>query len=242
MIIIPALDLKDGKCVRLMQGDAARETVYSDDPSAVARRWEEAGAERLHVVDLDGAFSGSPKNRDALKKIMEAVSMPVQVGGGVRSGEIITELLALGVWRLVLGTAAYREEKFLRAACGEHPGRIAVGVDARDGKIAIQGWVTGTGEDAVSFAVRCQDAGAAAIIYTDISRDGMLTGPNIPAIREVCGALKIPVIASGGVSSLDDIRSIMELEGAGVEGVIVGKALYSGAIDLEQAIALTKKG
>lgn len=242
MIIIPALDLKDGKCVRLMQGDADRETVYSDDPSAVARRWEGAGAERLHVVDLDGAFSGSPKNRDALKRIMEAVSIPVQVGGGVRNRETIMELLALGAWRVVLGTVAYQDEKFLRAACREHPGRIAVGVDARDGKIAIQGWVTDTGEDAVSFAVRCQDAGAAAIIYTDISRDGMLTGPNIPAIREVSGALKMPVIASGGVSSLDDIRSIMELEGAGVEGVIVGKALYSGAIDLEQAIALTKKG
>ncbi len=242
VIIIPAIDLKDGKCVRLLQGEADRETVYSDDPSAVARRWEEAGAERLHVIDLDGAFSGSPKNRETLQSILEAVSIPVQVGGGIRNEETMTRLFDLGAWRVVLGTAAYRDEKFLQAACHEHRGRIAVGVDARNGMMATDGWVKDTGEEAIPFALRCQEAGAAAIIYTDISRDGMLTGPNTEATGEIAQALSIPVVASGGISSLDDIKEVMELEKYGVEGIIVGKALYTGALDLRQAIAATKKG
>ncbi len=242
MLIIPAIDLKDGRCVRLLQGEADRETVYSLNPAAVAGRWEEEGAARLHVVDLDGAFSGSPKNRNALKNIVEAVSIPVQVGGGIRNNRNIDDLFALGVWRLILGTAAYQDHQFLKSACREHPGRIAVGVDARDGKMAIHGWVTDTGEDAIPFALRCQEAGASAIIYTDISRDGMLSGPNIAATREAARALEIPVIASGGVSSMEDITRVMELQEDGVEGVIVGKALYSGAIDLKKAIALTLEG
>lgn len=242
MIVIPAIDLKNGRCVRLLQGKAHQETVYSEDPPAVARRWEEAGAQRLHVVDLDGAFSGSPRNLEALKSIIAAISLPVQFGGGVRDIQRVKELMSLGVWRVILGTAAYQDKEFLTSACEAYPGSVAVGVDAKDGKMAIKGWVEETGEDALITAHRCQEAGASAIIYTDISRDGMLSGPNISATRQVARAINIPVIASGGVSSLDDIRALREMEGVELEGVIVGKALYTGDVDLGQAINAAEKG
>lgn len=241
MWVIPAIDLKDGKCVRLKQGRMQDETVYSDDPVAVARRWADAGAEWLHVVDLDAAVEGRSRNRDCIVRIVEAVGIPVQVGGGLRTGAHVEECLSLGVRRAVVGTAATGDLAFLRDLCRRHPARIAVGIDARNGRVATHGWTRTTDIEAVDLARRVEQAGVAAIIFTDIHRDGMQSGPNIDETRKLAEAVHLPVIASGGVGSLEHIRALLPLERVGVVGVITGKALYSGAIEFAQAHALAAR-
>jgi phosphoribosylformimino-5-aminoimidazole carboxamide ribotide isomerase len=238
MIVIPAIDLKDGKCVRLLQGKKEEVTVYSDDPPSMAKHWQELGGELLHVVDLDGAFTGEQHNFGKIKAIREAIDIPIEVGGGIRDVDRIEKLIDLGVDRTIIGTSAAKNPEMVREACKKFPGKVLVGIDAKDGKVAIKGWVEVTELDAIEFAKQMQDAGAAGIIYTDISRDGMLTGPNIEAMATMVKSVEIPVIASGGVSRLDDINSLKQINN--LWGVITGKALYSGAMKLEEAIALTK--
>ena len=236
MLVIPAIDLKAGRCVRLLQGREEAVTVYSDDPVSTARRWESCGARLLHVVDLDGAFTGDQKNLDAIRKIRDAVTMEVEVGGGIRDMKKTEELLAIGINRIILGTVAVEKPDLVSAACRRFPGRILVGIDARDGKVAVKGWVEITSVSAKTLAKEAEKNGAAGIIYTDISTDGMMTGPNIAATEEMVKAVGIPVIASGGVSSLQDIGNLMGI--GGLWGAITGKAIYSGAIDLREAIKL----
>lgn len=238
MIVIPAIDLKDGKCVRLLQGRKEDVTVYSDDPAAMAKHWEELGAELLHVVDLDGAFTGEQKNFDKIKAIREAISIPVELGGGIRDVERIEMLINLGVDRTIIGTSAAKNPAVVEEACRKYPGQVIVGIDAKDGKVAVKGWVEVTELDAIEFARQMESVGTAGIIYTDISRDGMLSGPNIEAMAKMVEAVKIPVIASGGVSKLDDVKSLMQIKN--LWGVITGKALYAGSMKLEDAIAMTK--
>lgn len=240
MIVIPAIDLKEGKCVRLEQGLMDKDTVFNANPAAQALEWQSQGAELLHIVDLDGAFAGEPKNRGAIEAIIKAISIPAQLGGGIRDIATIEAYLALGLSRVIIGTAAQRNPELVREACSRFPGRIVVGIDAKEGMVAVQGWAEVTGITAVELAMKFEDCGVAAIIYTDISRDGMLQGPNIKATRALAEAIAIPVIASGGVSSLKDIEDLMAIETSGVSGVITGKAVYTGAIDLAKAIALTK--
>lgn len=240
MLIIPAIDLKAGKCVRLLQGRKEDETVFSSDPAAVARRWASEGAELLHVVDLDGAFEKRPRNTDSVQKIVAAVPIPVQVGGGIRDAETIERYLDLGVSRVILGTEAIRNPQLVEAACRDFPGRIVVGIDARNGMVAIEGWVETTGTSAVALARRFEDCGVAAINFTDIQRDGMQSGPNLLETRKLAESISIPVVASGGVAGIEDIRNLLALEPFGVTGIITGKALYTGDLDLAQAIALTK--
>ena len=240
MIVIPAIDLKDGKCVRLEQGLMERDTVYSDDPAATARRWQEEGGELLHIVDLDGAFAGVPKNRAAIEAIVKAIDIPAQLGGGIRDLTTIEAYLALGLSRVIIGTAAQRTPELVTEACQRFPGKIVVGIDAKNGMVAVQGWAEVTDVTAIDLAKRFADDGVAAIIYTDIARDGMLQGPNLEATRALAEAAGIPVIASGGVSSLKDIENLLTIEKYGVTGVITGKAIYSGALNLRQAVALTK--
>lgn len=240
MIVIPAIDLKDGKCVRLEQGLMERDTVYSADPAATARRWQEEGGELLHIVDLDGAFAGVPKNRAAIEAIVKAVGIPAQLGGGIRDLATIEAYLALGLARVIIGTAAQRNPELVTEACKRFPGRIVVGIDARNGMVAVQGWAELTDVTAIDLAKRFEGDGVAAIIYTDIARDGMLQGPNLEATRALAEAVKIPVIASGGVSSLKDIENLLAIEQYGVSGVITGKAIYSGALDLRAAVRIAK--
>jgi len=240
MIVIPAIDLKDGKCVRLEQGLMERDTVYSIDPAATARRWQDEGGELLHIVDLDGAFAGVPKNRAAIEAIVKAIAIPAQLGGGIRDLETIEAYLSLGLSRVIIGTAAQRTPQLVTDACKRFPGRIVVGIDAKNGMVAVQGWAEVTGITAVELAKKFAGDGVAAIIYTDIARDGMLQGPNLEATRALAEAVGIPVIASGGVSSLQDIENLLAIEPYGVTGVITGKAIYSGALNLRQAVALTK--
>jgi phosphoribosylformimino-5-aminoimidazole carboxamide ribotide isomerase len=240
MIVIPAIDLKEGKCVRLEQGLMNKDTVFNDDPAAQALEWQRQGAELLHIVDLDGAFAGEPKNRSAIEAIIKTISIPAQLGGGIRDIATIEAYLALGLSRVIIGTAAQRNPELVREACTRFPGRIVVGIDAKDGMVAVQGWAEVTGITAVELARKFEDCGVAAIIYTDISRDGMLQGPNIEATKALAEAVSIPVIASGGVSSLKDITNLMAIEASGISGVITGKAVYTGAIRLAEAIALTK--
>jgi phosphoribosylformimino-5-aminoimidazole carboxamide ribotide isomerase len=240
MIILPAIDLKEGKCVRLEQGLMDRDTVYHDNPAEQARIWQEQGGELLHIVDLDGAFAGVPKNRDAIKAIVEAIDIPSELGGGVRDMQTIEAYLELGIDRVILGTVAKENPALVEEACKKYPGRIVVGIDARDGLVAVRGWADVTAKKATEMAREMADFGVEAIIYTDIARDGMMQGPNIEATRKLAESIDIPVIASGGLSSLDDIRRLMAIESAGVTGVITGKAIYSGAIDLREAVALTK--
>ncbi|HEX9444052.1 MAG TPA: 1-(5-phosphoribosyl)-5-[(5-phosphoribosylamino)methylideneamino]imidazole-4-carboxamide isomerase [Candidatus Binatia bacterium] len=235
MQVIPAIDLKDGRCVRLYQGEMDRETVYFPDPLEAARHWAGAGAERLHVVDLNGAVEGRPVHKKEIAAIAKALKIPVQLGGGLRSLEAIEAALDLGVARAVVGTAAYENQDFLRRAAEKFPGRIVVAIDARGGKVAVKGWKETTAMDAVELAVRCEADGAAKIIYTDIGRDGTSLGVNAEETGRVARAVKIAVIASGGVATLDDIRRLKEIEKDGVEGVIVGRALYNGVFTLEQA-------
>lgn len=241
MLILPAIDLKGGKCVRLLRGDMARETVYGDDPVAVGRRWVEAGAQFLHVVDLDGAVAGEPVNGAVIAALCAALSVPVQVGGGVRTVERAGALLGLGVDRVIFGTVAVEHPAVVQDACRRFAGRIAVGIDARDGNVAVKGWTETSALRAVDLARRMEDAGAARIIYTDIDRDGTQEGVNVAATRALADALEIPVIASGGVGSLRDIEALLPHESAGIEGVIVGRALYTGAVDLPAALALATR-
>lgn len=239
MLIIPAIDLKDGKCVRLLQGRADALTEYSDNPVEVARRWESLGARLIHIVDLDGAFTGNQKNLESIKEIRKTVTVDIEVGGGIRDMERIELLLGLGINRVILGTVAAERPELVREACKRFPQRIIAGIDARDGRVAIKGWVETTDIKATELALRMQEYGVWGIIYTDISRDGMLSGPNIDAMREMVNAVHIPVIASGGVSSIGDIKRLKEIKG--LYGVITGKALYSGAIDLREAINIVMR-
>lgn len=234
MLVIPAIDLKDGLCVRLLQGRKEDATVYSDDPVSIALKWESCGAELLHIVDLDGAFTGSQKNLDSIMKIRKAVKMDIEVGGGIRDLNRIDEFVSYGINRVILGTAAIENPELVKKACEKYPGRILIGIDAKKGLVAVKGWVEVTQVMAKELALQMQEYGAAGIIYTDIARDGMLAGPNIEATREMVESLRIPVIASGGISSIDDIKKLSKIKG--LWGAITGKALYSGALDLREAI------
>ena len=238
MILFPAIDLKDGACVRLVQGDMARATVFSDDPPAQARAFVASGFAWLHVVDLDGAFAGKPVNADAVGTILDAVDLPVQLGGGIRDMATMEAWLGRGVHRVILGTVAVRDPDLVRTACRAFPGRIAVGIDARDGRVAVEGWAETVDVDALDLARRFEDAGAAAIIHTDIVRDGALEGVAAAATGALARALATPVIASGGVASHDDLEALKAYEADGVCGVICGRALYDGRIDPAQALAL----
>jgi phosphoribosylformimino-5-aminoimidazole carboxamide ribotide isomerase len=240
VIVIPAIDLKEGKCVRLEQGLMDRDTVFCDNPAVQALEWERQGGELLHIVDLDGAFAGEPKNRGAIEAIVKGIGIPTQLGGGIRDIATIEAYLALGVGRVILGTAAQRNPALVEEACRLFPGRIVVGIDAKDGMVAVQGWAEVTGITAVDLARKFEGYGVAAVIYTDISRDGMMQGPNIAATKALAEAVAIPVIASGGVSSLRDIENLLAIESSGIAGVITGKAIYTGAIKLAEAVALTK--
>ncbi len=240
MLIIPAIDLKEGKCVRLEQGLMDKATVYSDDPATTARHWESQGAELLHVVDLNGAFAGVPKNLDAITAIRKAIRIPIEVGGGIRDLATIETLIGIGIDRIILGTAAIENPAFVREACEKFPGRIIVGIDAREGRVAIKGWAEVTKVNAVDLAKQMQDYGVIAIIYTDIKRDGMLSGPNIEATKALAKALHIPVIASGGVHTMKDIENLLTIRHAGVSGVITGKAIYSGSLNLREAIIFVR--
>ncbi|MCX7354000.1 MAG: 1-(5-phosphoribosyl)-5-[(5-phosphoribosylamino)methylideneamino]imidazole-4-carboxamide isomerase [Alphaproteobacteria bacterium] len=238
MIVFPAIDLKDGRCVRLRQGAMDDATIYNDDPAAQARTFEAAGARWLHVVDLDGAVSGLPKNASAVSAILKAVAMPVQLGGGIRDRARIEAWLEAGVRRVVLGTAAIANPELVREAARAHPGRIVVGIDARKGKVAVDGWTRATETTARELADALAGAGVAAIVYTDIDRDGVLGGPNIEATVALAKGLPVPVIASGGVSTIDDITALRAHEKDGIAGVIVGRAIYDGRVDLKRALAL----
>lgn len=242
MIVIPAIDLKEGRCVRLEQGLMDKDTVYSDDPAGQALSWQEQGGELLHIVDLDGAFAGVPRNREAIRAIVEAVSMPTELGGGIRDLATVEAYLELGVSRVILGTVAKENPALVAEACRLFPGQIVVGIDAKDGLVAVRGWADVTEKLASELAKEMEGYGVEAIIYTDIARDGMMQGPNIDATRQLAEAISVPVIASGGVSSLDDIARLMTVEAAGVTGVITGKAIYTGSLDLQEAVALTRRG
>jgi len=236
MLIIPAVDIKDGKCVRLEQGAMDRETVFSENPEQMAVQWEMRGAEKLHLVDLNGAISGRPVNKAPIQRITERLSIPVEVGGGIRSLRTIEEYLSLGVDEVIIGSAAYKDPEFVRAACERFPGRIIVGIDAKDERVAVQGWTEMTDVSAVAVAKACEEAGVTSLIYTDIARDGMKTGPNTTSLRSFTKATNLPVIAAGGVSTLQDIEELLLLQADGLRGVIIGRALYDGAIDLESIL------
>jgi phosphoribosylformimino-5-aminoimidazole carboxamide ribotide isomerase len=236
MLLIPAIDLKDGKCVRLRQGRMEDDTVFSDDPVAVADRWVGVGARRLHIVDLNGAFAGRPVNADAIRRIAEAhPDVPIQVGGGIRDDDAIELYLEIGVSFVILGTNAVNVPHFVGDACSEFPGHIMVGLDARDGKVAIDGWSKLSNHDVIDIAQRFEREGVEAIIYTDITRDGMMTGVNIDATVNLARAINIPVIASGGVARLEDIRRLCAVANEGIMGAVVGRALYEGKLDLAEA-------
>jgi phosphoribosylformimino-5-aminoimidazole carboxamide ribotide isomerase len=236
MDVIPAIDLLEGQCVRLYQGDYDQSEVFSKDPVAMAQHWASFGARWLHVVDLDGAKTGNPINLPTIAKIVAALDIPVQVGGGLRTRDRVAALLGLGVKRAILGTVAIENPELVRSLCQEFPNQIVVGIDARDGKVATRGWQETSTVDAIPLGQAMSEMGACAIIYTDIQRDGTLNGPNIPQLRDMAEALEIPVIASGGVSSITDLLALTSLEPAGVSGAIVGKAIYTENIDLREAI------
>ena len=233
MILIPAIDLKDGQCVRLRQGEMDSATVFSDDPAAMARHWLAQGARRLHLVDLNGAFAGKPKNAEAIEGIIKAVGLdiPVQLGGGIRDLETIERYLDTGLRYVILGSAAVKDPGFLHDACDAFPGHIIVGLDAKDGKVAVDGWSKVTHHDVIDLAQRFQDYGVESVVYTDIGRDGMMSGVNIESTVALARALHIPVIASGGITNLDDIRALCAVAGEGIEGAITGRAIYEGTLD-----------
>jgi len=240
MIVIPAIDLKEGRCVRLEQGLMEKDTIYSNSPAAQARIWQEQGGELLHIVDLDGAFAGVPRNKAAIEDIVQTIDIPTELGGGVRDLATIEAYLQLGIGRVILGTVAKEKPELVQEACRLFPGRIVVGIDASNGFVAVRGWADVTEKKATEMAKEMEGFGVEAIIYTDIARDGMMQGPNLEATRALAESIRIPVIASGGVSSLKDIENLMAIEASGVVGVITGKAIYSGALDLRAAVALTK--
>ncbi|OGL45156.1 MAG: 1-(5-phosphoribosyl)-5-[(5-phosphoribosylamino)methylideneamino]imidazole-4-carboxamide isomerase [Candidatus Schekmanbacteria bacterium RBG_16_38_11] len=240
MLIIPAIDLKNGKCVRLSQGRMEEETVFSNSPLMVAKKWEELGAKLLHVVDLDGAIAGEPRNGNIVIEIAKSVSIPIEIGGGIRDFKTAEKYFKQGVARAILGTAAFSDENFIKKLTECYPGKVVAGIDAKDGMVAIKGWVEVTQMKATDLAKKLKSYNIASIIYTDISKDGMMIGPNIDAIREFASSIDIPVIASGGISSLEDLRRIKEIAHSGIEGVIIGKALYTGAIDLREALRVVE--
>jgi phosphoribosylformimino-5-aminoimidazole carboxamide ribotide isomerase len=239
MLLIPAIDLKDGRCVRLRQGDMDDATVFSDDPAAMARKWLDLGARRLHLVDLNGAFAGKPRNEAAIRAIVNevGVQVPVQIGGGIRDLDTIERYLDGGISYVIIGTAAVKNPGLLHDACSAFPGQVIVGLDARDGKVATDGWSKLTGHDVVDLGRKFEGYGVEAVIYTDIGRDGMMGGVNIEATVRLARALSVPVIASGGVSSLTDVDRLCAVEDEGIEGAIVGRAIYEGALDFTQAQA-----
>jgi phosphoribosylformimino-5-aminoimidazole carboxamide ribotide isomerase len=241
MLIIPAIDLKEGKCVRLRQGRAAEMTVFSDDPVAMGLKWQAAGARWLHVVDLDGAFSGSPQNLAAIRALRQALQIPLELGGGLRTLETIRAYLDLGLDRLILGTVVLKDPDLAARACAAFPGQIAFGLDAKSGRLAVEGWTETSRRTLLEVAKSLEPLRPAALIYTDIARDGVKTGVNIPATRALAEAVQLPVIASGGISSLADITALLPLEAVGVVGVITGRALYDGSLDLAEAIKLAQK-
>ena len=240
MLLIPAIDLKDGHCVRLIQGDMDQSTVFSEDPADMALQWVNKGARRLHLVDLNGAFAGKPQNFSAIRSILKAVGddIPVQLGGGIRDLDTIEKYIDGGIRYIIIGTAAVKNPGFLKDACSAFGGHIIVGLDAKDGKVATDGWSKLTGHEVVDLAKKFEDYGVESIIYTDIGRDGMLSGINIDATVKLAQALTIPVIASGGLSNMKDIEGLCAVEDEGIEGVICGRAIYSGDLDFEKAQAL----
>jgi phosphoribosylformimino-5-aminoimidazole carboxamide ribotide isomerase len=242
MILFPAIDLKDGACVRLVQGEMGAATVFNTDPAAQARAFAAAGCEWIHVVDLNGAFAGRPVNSQAVAAIVAAAPVPVQLGGGIRDMATIALWLDQGVRRVILGTVALRDPALVKEACRRFPGRVAVGIDARGGRVAVEGWAETSDVTARDLALKFEDVGVAAIIYTDIDRDGLMKGPNVEATAALAEALTTPVIASGGVSSLEDLHAIKARASSGIAGVISGRALYDGRIDLAAALALLKGG
>jgi phosphoribosylformimino-5-aminoimidazole carboxamide ribotide isomerase len=241
VILFPAIDLKEGRCVRLRHGDMSQATVYNDDPAAQAQAFEAAGFEWLHVVDLDGAFAGAPRNAKAVDAILSSVAIPVQLGGGIRDLERIERWLRRGIRRVILGTAALRDPELVKEACRRHPERIVVGIDAKDGQVAVQGWAETTTVSAIDLARRFRDCGVAAIVFTDIGRDGVLAGLNIDKTLELARAVDIPVIASGGLASLADIERLLEPDCAILAGAIAGRALYDGRIDAKAALRLLRQ-
>jgi phosphoribosylformimino-5-aminoimidazole carboxamide ribotide isomerase len=240
VILFPAIDLKGGQCVRLEQGDLARVTVFSNDPAAQARAFEQQGFEYLHVVDLDGAFSGKPVNASAVDALLKAIRMPVQLGGGIRDLATVEAWLTRGIRRVIIGTAAVRDPQLVKQAAKKFPGRVAVGLDARDGKVAVQGWAESSEMTALDIARRFEDAGIAAIIFTDIARDGLLRGLNLEATIALANSISVPVIASGGLASIADVQALLEPRAKKLEGAISGRALYDGRLDAAEAIALIK--
>ncbi len=241
-MVIPAIDLKEKKAVRLYKGRMDEATVYSEDPVETARHWESLGAELLHVVDLDGAFAGKPQNLDVIAGIVKALRIPVQVGGGIRDMATIQEMFDLGVSRVILGTSAVKTPALVACACAVYGERIVLGLDAKDGKVAIEGWDADSGVEALQLALEMKELGVERLIFTDTSLDGTLQGVNLESTRDLAVGTGLKVIASGGVASLKDIEQVMKLEPYGVEGVITGKAIYSGALSFEEAVALTRKG
>lgn len=236
MLIIPAIDLKDGKCVRLRQGKMDDETIFSDDPVAMAGQWVEAGARRLHLVDLNGAFEGKPVNAEIVHAICEAYpDLPVQIGGGIRDEDTVQTYLDAGVQYVIIGTKAVNAPHFVKDLCIEYPGHIIVGLDAKDGKVAIDGWSKLSKHDVIDMAQHFQDDGVASIIYTDISRDGMMQGVNVEATVKLAQSIAIPVIASGGITNMDDIKALCEVADEGIEGAITGRAIYEGTLDFAEA-------
>jgi phosphoribosylformimino-5-aminoimidazole carboxamide ribotide isomerase len=240
VILFPAIDLKDGVAVRLQQGDMARATIFHRDPAAQARVFEQQGFEYLHIVDLDGAFAGKPVNAAAVDRILESISIPVQLGGGVRDTATVEAWLDKGVTRVIIGTAAVRDPPFVKQAARDYPGQIAVGLDARDGKVAVEGWAQSSELTVLDIARRFEDAGVAAIVYTDIARDGMLRGLNLDATIALADAISIPVIASGGLASIDDVRALLAPQAKRLAGAIAGRALYDGRLDAAEALRLIR--
>ncbi len=241
MILFPAIDIRNGRCVRLTEGKFECETVFAEDPAEMAVRWADAGAEYLHVVDLDGALAGQSGNTEVIKRILAKVKMPVQVGGGIRTLANIENMLALGVTRVILGSVAVRDPELVREACQKFPGQVVVGIDAKNGEVAVEGWGIGGGIGAIELAKKMAAVGVEHIIFTDISRDGMLSGVNVEATAELAKASGVKVIASGGVSSLADLKALQVHEADGIEGCIIGKAIYTGALDLKEALAALKE-
>ncbi len=236
MLVIPAVDLLEGQAVRLLQGDPQKKTVFSSDPLLVLKQWVALGAARVHVVDLDGSWAGRPRNKELIQRMIKEAGVPLQLGGGIRDLKTAGAYLEAGVDRIVLGTAAVENPELVREACGLWPGRVAVAIDARQGRVTVRGWTVNTQWDPLKLALALQEVGVSAFVYTDVNRDGMREGLNVEAVVELARGVKVPVIASGGVGSLEDIRRLAAVAKEGIEGVIVGRALYEGALDLREAI------